>query len=222
MTNGTDSFLLLAIIEEHASVGISLFRLWKEEDEKKKQQDEKLEIIRYTMLVETLPGELWIHIFGFMDPLDIVRCRGVCRKWCSLASDEYLWRGICMEVLELHDVQKESEVDAFWFFCYFRHQHMVLRERTHLLGVEETRICVAARLDAAKNTQLNYWIRNPNEPRVCGNCGVQYLEVLNSVGSCRARGVRKPIKHIFDAKSGKLYAKLRDSTVLLNSDSQLN
>lgn len=44
-----------------------------------------------------VPEEILKHIFGFLDGRNLARVREVCRKWGDYASEESLWRSLCLK-----------------------------------------------------------------------------------------------------------------------------
>ena len=42
-------------------------------------------------MMDTLPNELLLHIFRFLPPLSLMRCRLVCHRWQQMAEDDHLW-----------------------------------------------------------------------------------------------------------------------------------
>lgn len=45
-----------------------------------------------TDFVATLPPELSLHIFSFLDSRDLGRCCCVCKQWRQFAEDDHLWK----------------------------------------------------------------------------------------------------------------------------------
>jgi hypothetical protein len=39
-----------------------------------------------------LPDEVYLHLFSFLNPIDLCQISNVCRKWYRLATDDNLWR----------------------------------------------------------------------------------------------------------------------------------
>jgi len=47
--------------------------------------------------ISDLPDDTLRRIFTYMNGPQLGRVRGVCKKWCKFASDENLWRKLCLE-----------------------------------------------------------------------------------------------------------------------------
>ncbi|CAG8598989.1 2936_t:CDS:2, partial [Racocetra fulgida] len=56
-------------------------------------------------IVGTLPLELSVKIFEYLDCKDLCSCREVCQKWRGITKDSTIWRSKC---LEMHYHDKES------------------------------------------------------------------------------------------------------------------
>ena len=76
----------------------------------------------------SIPDEIAKHIFGFLDGRNLARAREVCRKWNEFASEEPLWRELCLkrwrsletdpEVWKLIDKNLSSDTPNRWRTIY--------------------------------------------------------------------------------------------------------
>lgn len=48
-------------------------------------------------LFRTIPEELAKHIFSFLDGENLAKAREVCQKWNEFASEEHLWKALCLK-----------------------------------------------------------------------------------------------------------------------------
>lgn len=46
---------------------------------------------------KTIPEELAKHIFSFLDGINLAKTREVCHKWNDFASEEHLWKSLCLK-----------------------------------------------------------------------------------------------------------------------------
>lgn len=46
---------------------------------------------------QQLPAETALHIFSYLDYLELLQCSAVCKRWHALASDDSLWKTLCNE-----------------------------------------------------------------------------------------------------------------------------
>jgi hypothetical protein len=55
-----------------------------------------------------VPDEVWLHVFSFLEPVDLKNAACVCKDWNSLVGEsETLWKSKC---LRIPDVQLREEV----------------------------------------------------------------------------------------------------------------
>ena len=76
----------------------------------------------------SIPNKVAKHIFGFLDGCSLARAREVCRRWNEVASEESLWRALCLkrwrsletdpEVWKLIDKDYNSNTPNRWRTIY--------------------------------------------------------------------------------------------------------
>lgn len=55
----------------------------------------------------TIPDDLAKHIFGFLDGHNLARAREVCRRWNEFASEEPLWKELCLKKWRSLDTDRD-------------------------------------------------------------------------------------------------------------------
>ncbi len=65
--------------------------------------------------METLPPEVLVHIFAFLDDTSLLSCEEVCFKWKSAIENENLYAKKCEAILNRHQHQLKSTFDHLQF-----------------------------------------------------------------------------------------------------------
>lgn len=77
-----------------------------------------------TIPLDTLPTELLYHIFFFLSPEELMKCRQICKKWKiiidGLASKESLWSKFCKRDFNKYYwiAKKKASPDFSWYNLY--------------------------------------------------------------------------------------------------------
>ena len=154
-------------------------KIWLDAEERNKQiESERFRKLQQELLA-VLPEEFWIQVFVLLTPSNILLCRLVCKKWARIAFDKYLWRKIYS--MYFKDANSLLKTPENWCNFYFQklHRDVVQAEEANqrknriFLMQEKKKGCEAA--------QLEFWLKNPDEPRICKYCDQEYLEIFNKV-----------------------------------------
>lgn len=148
--------------------------------EAKKEQEAKNKLLN---LVVTFPSELWVYIFSFLLPSEILVVRLVCRNWCNIGSDNNLW-----QLFHTVPIQKKTFLShKTCFLAYYRNIHYEKLKHnemedlvTKINTLKEKQEYIHKK---SKEEREQKW-KDPNEPRTCKFCSKEYLEIFNKNPIC--------------------------------------
>jgi len=80
------------------------------------------------MNYESLPQEMWLHIFSFLGARELGKIQQVCHMFRLIGDDEDLWKGLCAQEYEVtekddeerwRDVFKAGVVQYIYNFSFY-------------------------------------------------------------------------------------------------------
>lgn len=180
-----------------------MFELWQLADDEKRKKEEIREWNRRGELSNSFPVELWILIFRFLSPVDLLSCRSVNRKWFHLVNDSELWKEM---YLRNHDEEQLSSMglSSFSLFLYFQLKHDEQQKKRESAFIRNRILSIEQKRKEAEEKQMEFWNMNVSEPRICIFCSFEYLEVFNRHPSCIDKS-GSISKHVPNPRKGNIY-----------------